>query len=218
MTRLARRCLQWTTLFGAAAVLTQAEVAAAATQTIRGTGMVVEDPLPGINPSKRRVLVKAYEKLSPDSIVGDPIANGATLQVVVNGATSTTQTFTLPAGPPPISIGPGWVGKSIPGSAAKYVYIDKNGEATPVVKLGVSYRAGRSFVLKALVDAQGNNGPVDAVPGNPTTDLGVVFTIVGGDSYCVLFGGAAGGIFGVNSDEIVKVAKPTGEGCPVPAP
>ncbi|MGH7895056.1 MAG: hypothetical protein ACREQL_10320, partial [Candidatus Binatia bacterium] len=99
-----------------------------------------------------------------------------------------------------------------------YIYIDKNGEASPVTKVSVGWRAGRVLTFRATVDGRGNNGSVDTVPGNPTSDLGVVFTIGGGDSYCILFGGAAGGVFGENSAKVVKVVKPTAEGCPVPAP
>mgnify|MGYP003693644433 CR=1 FL=1 len=48
----------------------------------------------GATPDKRKIIVKAKEVASPDTIVGNPVANGATLTVSANGGTSTTQTST----------------------------------------------------------------------------------------------------------------------------
>jgi hypothetical protein len=202
----------------AAALLLGGGVALAADQTILGRGMVVSDPLPGVNPSRRYIKVTAAERLSANTVVGDPLASGATVQVIVNGGTSTSQTFTLPAGAPTVSTGPGWVAK-VSGDFAVYKYRDKNGEASPVTAAYVATRGpGSTFKLKVVVDARGNNGPVDVVPGNPTTDLGAILTLGGGDSYCVLFGGAAGGLVADIGAELVKAGRPTGEGCPTPAP
>jgi hypothetical protein len=170
-----------------------------------------------VNPSKRRVVVTASERFSPNTIVGDPIANGATLQVTVKGGTTTTQTFLLPPGSPPTSTGPGWTGSNT-GSDGKYTYIDKNGEASPVTKLMLAYKAGSRFKIKALVDAQGNNGAVNVLPGNPTIELGIIITIGSGDSYCVLFGGAAGGDIREDPGKFVRAVQPTAEGCPLPSP
>lgn len=192
--------------------------ALAADQTVLGRKMRVADPLPGVNPSKRTVLVLAKERLTDNTVVGDPIADGATLEVIVNGATSTSQTIAIPSGAPPISTGPGWVGKSIPGTYAILKYVDKNGEASPVVYLLLKWKTGSSFSLKLKLEAQGNNPPIDVVPGNPTSDLGIRLTLGTGDTYCVLFGGVAGGIVADGGDVVVKAAKPTGEGCPVAAP
>jgi hypothetical protein len=136
--------------------------------------------------------------------------------VIVNGATSTSQTFALPAGAPPISTGAGWVAKVVPGYYAVYKYEDKNGEETPVTDVLVKWKAGKDFAIKVKAEAQGNNGSIDVVPGAPTTDLGIRLTLGGGDTYCVLFGGAAGGeVVDAADGSRVKAKKPTGQGCPV---
>ena len=166
----------------AAVALTSWTLAFADVQTIVGRKMKVEDPLPGVNPSKRVVTVHAYERLTPNTIVGNPITGGATVQVPVTGATSTRQTFNLPAGPPPQSTGPGWTGKIVPGRGAKFLYVDKNGEASPVTKLALLSTIGRRFVIKVKIEAQGNNAPVDIVPGNPSDELGIAVTIGSGDA------------------------------------
>jgi hypothetical protein len=198
-------------------LLLTAAAAGAADQTVLGRVMAVSDPLPS-NPSKRKIKLTAYEGVTDNTIVGDPLAQGATLQVIVNGATSTSQTFTLPPGPPPVSVGPGWSAKVTP-LYTTYVYKDKNGEASPVTGLKIRLRNGGYLRLGLKADAQGNNGPIDVVPGNPTTDLGIRLTLGTGDTYCVLFGGAAGGIVVDKPDgTLVKAGKPTAEGCPVPAP
>jgi hypothetical protein len=192
--------------------------ALAADQTVLGSRMRVSDPLPGVNPSQRTVLVIAKERPTDETIVGDPVADGATLELIVNGTTSTSQSIALPAGAPPISTGPGWVSKVIPGTYAIFKYVDKNGEASPVVYLLLKWKVGSAFGLKVKLDAQGNNPPIDVVPGNPTSDLGIRLTLGTGDTYCVLFGGAAGGTVVDGGPQVVKAAKPTGEGCPVAAP
>jgi len=200
-------------------LLLVAGAATAADQAILGRSMAVSDPLPGVNPSKRKVKVAAYERDTAATLAGDPLADGATVQVIVNGATSTSQTFTLPAGPPPVSVGPGWRGKVNPGVYATYVYKDKNGEASAVTALKIAWRSGRYFRMSVRIQARGNNGPVDVVPGNPTSDLGVRVTLGTGDTYCVLFGGAAGGVVVDRpGGTLVKAARPTGDGCPVAAP
>jgi hypothetical protein len=192
--------------------------ALAADQTVLGYKMRVSDPLPGVNPSKRTVLAMAKERPTDETIVGDPVADGATLEVIVNGATSTSQSIALPGGAPPISTGPGWVSKVVPGTYAIYKYVDKNGEASPVVYLLLKWKVGYYFQLKVKLDAQGNNPPIDVVPGNPTSDLGIRLTLGTGDTYCVLFGGTAGGTVVDGGPQVVKAAKPTAEGCPVAAP
>jgi len=207
-----------TIILGMAALSLTSGGALAAEQTVLGAKMIVRDPLPGVNPHKRKVLVAAKEKLTDNTVVGDPLADGATLEVIVNGGTSTSQVFALPAGPPPTSTGPGWITKTLPGVYAAFKYSDKNGEATPVTKLYFKWKADSGLTIKAKLKAQGNNPPIDVVPGNPTSDLGIRLTLGTGDTYCGLFGGTAGGIIVDDGPKTVKAAKPTAEGCPVAAP
>src|SRR4029453_15025106 len=70
-------------------------VAQAADQTILGSKLLVKNPSTA---EKRQVSGSAKEKASPDTLVGDPTVNGATLTVRAEGATPTEQTFPLPQG------------------------------------------------------------------------------------------------------------------------
>ena len=70
----------------------------AADQTILGKSFTVKDPLPGGDPALRSVVVVGKEPQSPNTIVGDPLANGATVEIIANGASPTAQLLTLPAG------------------------------------------------------------------------------------------------------------------------
>src|SRR5213083_1338810 len=76
-------------------LLLGATIASAADQTILGTQLLVKNPS---TPEKRTVAGKAKESGSPDTIVGDPTANGATLTVRADGTNPTQQTFALPQG------------------------------------------------------------------------------------------------------------------------
>src|SRR5690349_11999078 len=70
--------------------------AGAADQTILGRSFVVKDP--SVDPSKRTIVVLGKETFSPNTLQGDPQANGATLEIIANGTHPSVQTFTLPAG------------------------------------------------------------------------------------------------------------------------
>src|SRR5262245_12688905 len=70
----------------------------AAEQLVLGKSFVVKDPAPGLDASYRSLVISGKERTSNDGIVGDPVTNGATLEVVANGATSAAQLFVLPAG------------------------------------------------------------------------------------------------------------------------
>src|SRR5262245_54908298 len=70
-------------------------LAYAADQTILGTQLVVKDPS---TPAKRTIVGMAKESASPNTIVGDPTVDGATLTVRAEGMNPTQQTFALPQG------------------------------------------------------------------------------------------------------------------------
>src|SRR5438093_13724184 len=65
----------------------------AATQLVLGRKFQLKD---AGGPTTRKVAGQALEKASNDTLVGDPTANGATLEVVAHGGTDSDQTFTLP--------------------------------------------------------------------------------------------------------------------------
>jgi len=91
----------------AATLSTSASSARAADQTVLGKVLVIKDPKPGVDPSLRSVVAMGKELLSTNTIVGDPVANGVTVDIIANGASPSTQTFTLPPGAS-VSGSPGW--------------------------------------------------------------------------------------------------------------
>ena len=76
-------------------VLLGATIASAADQTILGSQLVVKNPS---TPEKRTLVGQAKEPGSPNTIVGDPTVDGATLTVRADGTTPSEQTFSLPQG------------------------------------------------------------------------------------------------------------------------
>ena len=64
----------------------------AADQTILGNQLQVKNPSTA---DKRKVVVKAKEKLSPNTIVGNPTVSGASLSVAAGGGTPSAQVFPL---------------------------------------------------------------------------------------------------------------------------
>ena len=164
----------------AAALMLSGVPARAADQTILGKLLVVKDPAPDASPdpTKRKIKVIGKEYTTPNTIVGDPSVDGATLRVVANGMTNYDQTFPMPAA--------GWVG--IPGQLFKY---SDAGAFGPVRKVVVYNRNGK-FIIKAIV--LGFLGLITIEAPNPGTDGAAVLAIGGaGDSYCMMFGGTAGG-------------------------
>ena len=167
--------------------------ALAAEQPVLGKSFAVKDPAPGVDPSLRSVSIKGKEPLSDNTVVGDPVASGVTVEVIANGGNSTAQIFALPAGAS-VDGSPGW--KTLGSPVLGYTYKDKLGINGPV-KAAVIKRT-RSGTFLVNVTARGVLGPgpqphIMIAPPVPGSDGGVRFTINGGDTYCVAFGAAAGG-------------------------
>jgi hypothetical protein len=194
--------------------------AGAADQLILGKSLVVKDPKPGVDPTRRGILVFGRELQSPDTLIGDPLANGATVEVIANGAISNSQTYSLPAG----AFSPGsWGWKALGNPVIGYTYKDPAGVNGPVKVALIKKAPSGTFLVKVLV--KGSLGSITVVPPASGTDGGMRFEISGGDTYCVNFGGPAGGAVknapasGIPNKlfKIVgKAAAPTSEaGCPV---
>jgi hypothetical protein len=178
----------------------------AADQTILGKLLLVKDPAPdqAPDPTRRKIKVAGKESPSTATIAGDPTVGGASLRVIANGANDYDETYPMPAA--------AWV--NIGNEVLKYS--DSAGLHGPVVKAVVVARSGR-FVFKAIV--LGRNGTVTVEAPNPGTDGAAVFAIAGGDTYCMVFGGAAGGTVvnfpSGNPFRVFKVRNATAEpGCP----
>lgn len=174
--------------------------ASAADQLILGKLLLVKDPKPGVDPSKRGIIVFGKEAASPSSIVGDPLANGATVEIIANGTLPSTQTFPMPAGAQGPGGVPGW--KALGNPIIGYSYKDSTGVNGPVKVALIKKTPSGIFMVKVLLN--GALGAINVTPPAPGTDGGMRFAITGGDTYCVTFGGTAGG----------KVTNAPGSGIP----
>ncbi|MEO8603197.1 MAG: hypothetical protein ABI629_11530 [bacterium] len=177
--------------------------ARAADQTILGKQISLKNPS---TPEKRKILVKASETASPNTLVGDPTVTGATLLIGVYGSTASAETYTLSAG---LNLAgkPFWKGDATKG----FKYADKKGENGPVKAAQIKKTAKGVFKIKAIIS--GKTGTVSVVPPNVGTDACALFSISGGDSYSVRF--ADGDVKNKGATQF-KVSNPTTEGSCVP--
>src|SRR6185503_5316658 len=137
-------------LLGGLLVLPGLMVAHAADQTVRGSALIVKNPSAAAN---RKITVKAKETASDDTLVGDPVTNGATVTVTVNGASPSLETYTLPAGA-------SWSGDTVKG----FKYSDSKGVNGPVKNAQIKLKGG-TFQIK--VGIVGKLGSVAIVPPDP---------------------------------------------------
>jgi len=177
-----------------------AMTARATDQTILGQKIQVTDPSV---PEKRKIVAAAKEKGSLDMIVGDPVANGATLTINANGGTSTSESYALATGTIPLRLKPFWTGDPVKG----FKYADTQGENGPAKKVQIKKTSSGVFQIKVTVDAK--LGPVGVVPPNPGTDACLLLEITGGDSYSAKFGD--GDVKNAGAKQF-KISKPTIEG------
>src|SRR5262249_55766505 len=148
-------------------------MATGATQYMFGYKMIVKDP--NGSETKRSFLVLGRVLAGcDDTIVGDPVTNGASLTIVANGTTSTSQTFPLPAGA-------GWW---VIGGGFKWV--DK-ARSQPVHLLQISKKISKgsgACKFKAVVKGA-DGGTLSVVPPFTGHDGGAILAVNGGDTYCV---------------------------------
>lgn len=188
-------------------------LATAAEQTILGKTITVKDASSGADATKRNVSTSATEKGSPNFLVGNPTlagsAGGAILQIFLDGADSSTQSFTLPQGTSS-SGKPFWSA-----SATGFKYKDAKGDVGAVSGVSIKRSGGGTFVIKAKI--KGKQGFTSLVPPNPGTSACVALKLgIGagaGDRYSVQFG--PDGTISNNGAKVFKVKKPTLQGvCP----
>jgi hypothetical protein len=187
---------------------------AVADPTILGAKLDYKEK-PGF-PITRRLKITAQEYPSDETLFGDPVANGATVVLIFNGATSTTQTIDLPAGADRWRRGP--LDPMLPPVKWRYRDSLRLGFATPLYSLDMGMSA--SGKIKLTASLTGRYVPLDIAAPNPGSYAGMVITIGGGGgTYCVNFGGVAGGTFARNDAIAFRIAKPTAEGvCPSGTP
>jgi ELWxxDGT repeat protein len=68
-----------------------------ACEVLVGRQLEVIAPRAGSDPSRRRVRIVAGRAAMPDGLAADPVAHGATLEIELDGATPSSQSFELPA-------------------------------------------------------------------------------------------------------------------------
>jgi len=158
------------------------QIEAATCRAILGKRVQVRDRRPGVDASKRSIKFSAIEKDTVEAIVGNPLTDGATLLISMEGATPTSQSFTLPAGAL-------WTALS---GGSGFVYADPNFTASPVKSVLIQKILSGTFTLKVEVSAK--SLPLSVVPPNPGTVAGMKLTIHAGNAYCAKLGGPAGGV------------------------
>jgi hypothetical protein len=175
--------------------------AMAADHLILGNRMVVADPT-GLEP-KRKIVVSGKELPSTVASFSNPTASGATLTVVVNGGTSSSQTYVLD--------GAGW--KAINGG---FVYRGPSGgDGDPVRSVKMKRASSGRVTVKVQIRGTVGVQEVTVQPADPSSDGGIVLQVVGGDRYCIAFGSGAGGVESRDDAQQWKVSKPVAEpGCP----
>jgi hypothetical protein len=185
----------------------------AADQTILGNQFQTKNPS---TPDKRKVVVKAKEKNSPNTIVGNPTVSGASLSVAAGGGTPSAQVFPLPQGVSGITGKPFWSGDAVKG----FKYKDSKGENSAVKSAQIKKTASGNFTIKAVLS--GKLGPVQpsilVLPPNPGTNACAALILTGGDSYSVAFL-AGDGLVTNKGAQLYKHKKVTLQGsCVVPTP
>jgi hypothetical protein len=148
--------------------------ARAADQTVAGKLILVKNNL---DPAKRKAKFLAKELGSASTLVGNPLADGATFEVFLKAeiGTDSQQCFVLPPA--------GWS----PISSIGYKYKDASGAHGAVKTAAIKRTPSGTFLLKVVVN--GANGPVALQPPTRTEEADVFFRLGDGDRYCAAFGG-----------------------------
>jgi len=151
-------------------------------QTVRTELLLLKNPGP---PTSRKIVYRA-KMPGPNSntLTGDPMAGGATLNIRVD---SQEQCFNLPA--------VAWS----PISTIGFRYADAQSVNGPVKAASVTMTPGGVLRMKFIIVATAS--PVNLVPPNPGTRADTNFAVSGGDQYC---GSTAGVSFKPNSATILR--------------
>jgi hypothetical protein len=185
-----------------------AGLAYAADQTILGNSLTVRNPS---TPEKRKIVGKAKEPNSPNTIVGDPTMNGGSLTVTANGGSPSSQIFNLPQGVSGMTGRPFWSGTATQG----FKYKDPKGENGAVKRAAIKKTPSGNFSIKAIVS--GKLGPVNVLPPNPGTSGCMLLKLKFGDTYSVAFL-AGDGTTSNSGATLYKQKKVTMEGSCLAAP
>ncbi|HEY8514758.1 MAG TPA: hypothetical protein VIS07_04490 [Candidatus Binatia bacterium] len=153
-------------------------------QTLLGQRLEIANPAP-TKPERRRLVLTAGERQSPNTLTGDPTVagsdGGALLQIRTSGVTPSNLVLPLPQGTAR-SGKPFW--RATAGQGFRYA--DPRGENGPVSSLVVRKAPNGVFSLRIVMS--GKKAPLDVVPPNPGARANVMLSLRGGDRYCVSFG------------------------------
>jgi hypothetical protein len=170
---------------------------------ILGKKLIVRDPTGAEN---RRTVVALGRESATDMgplILGDPTVSGATLRLVTMGTSPSDQTYALDAA--------GWQ----PLGAYGYLYRGPTGgDGDPVQRVRIKRTPRRVGLLQVMLRGGLGTQSLDVVPPNLGDEGALALTITGGGTYCVGFGGAAGGSEVDDSATRWKIIDATGQTCP----
>ena len=174
----------------------------AAQQTVAGKLFLVKNPKAD-DPGKRKILYLAKEAPSDNTVVGDPVVDGASLRVTLD---SQTQCFSMPA--------TGW--RTLHGIG--YRYQDPTGSLGPVKTAFIKRNGKGVFLNKVVIKAKFGTGPqphITVVPPNPGVEGDTNFHLGTGDQYCASFPASP---LSPNNDKTYRVKNaPEAAGCAIPA-
>jgi len=185
------------TTLGLCLVVAASTGSARAAETLAlGRSFVAKDPSFGVINEKRRVSAKGQTPVGGVAILVDPTVDGATLAVETNDG---AQTFTLP--------GVGW--RPIRNG---FGYTDPDGMFGATKRLTV--KTNSQGVLTLKVSLSGAHAPLGVLPPNPGTEAAVGLAIAD-ETYCLHFGGVAGGAISNDGNRKFRVQHPVAVGpCP----
>src|SRR6185503_19326627 len=130
-----------------------------ADRTVSSRALVARDRSSGSDPAARRLSATGVAT-GTATIAGDPTVRGAVLEISLDGANPTAQTFVL-LQDVDASGGPLWSQLSSGG----FRYSDPHGERGPVARVLLRRSNGGRLTLR--VSADGGNGALDLAPPNP---------------------------------------------------
>jgi hypothetical protein len=175
-----------TIALGIATAIVSGGIAIAAQQGAAAKKLLLNNP-----PSGNKKLVY-ISKNTTATVVGDPIANGASFRLVLTPGGS--QCVTLPSS--------GWSAISTKG----FKYKDPQLTNGPVKVALIKKTPSGNFLLKVIA----KSAAITVSPGNPTASYGTNFKINSGDEYCASTGTATPK---KNDDKKFLVNNDTGTAC-----
>jgi hypothetical protein len=160
---------------------------------IKGKRILLKDSRPNVDETGRRLILSAKSTGTPP-LTGNPVADGAILNVSAAGVLPTEQTFNLP--------GANW--EALGGAGFRYT--DASGANGPITTVLLKRSSAGRMRLKVV--ALGRKGLIQLMPPNTGTSATAIL-VTGNSRYCTTFGGAAGGTVLTNTENLFRVKDPT---------